>query len=87
MKRIHKEIADVKRENLGDITLAPSEQNLRIWRGSLPGPEGSVYEGGVFDVEMVLANDYPYVVVARVRSITHSKFARFTAPKALFKTK
>ncbi|KAF9038977.1 hypothetical protein BDZ89DRAFT_1061107 [Hymenopellis radicata] len=60
MKRIHKEIADVKRENLGDIKLAPSEQNLHIWRGSLPGPEGSVYEGGVFNVEMVLANDYPF---------------------------
>ena len=60
LKRIHKEIADVKRENLGDISLAPTD-NLRLWRGSLPGPEGSVYEGGVFHVELVLASDYPCV--------------------------
>lgn len=73
IKRIHKEIADVKRENLGDIKLAPSEQNMHVWRGSLPGPEGSVYEGGVFHVEMVLGSDYPYVIIVRVGNGTDSR--------------
>jgi len=33
---------------------------LHVWKGSLPGPLGSVYEGGVFDIEIVLPSDYPF---------------------------
>ncbi|TFK32315.1 ubiquitin-conjugating enzyme/RWD-like protein [Crucibulum laeve] len=60
MKRIHREIADLKKEDLGPITLAPEEDNLYLWKGSIPGPEGSVYEGGVFNVEVHLPTDYPF---------------------------
>ncbi|KAF9473379.1 hypothetical protein BDN70DRAFT_885893 [Pholiota conissans] len=60
MKRITREIADLKREDLGDIKLEPNEHNMNIWKGSIPGPEGSLYEGGVFDVEIVLPPDYPF---------------------------
>ncbi|KAF8965467.1 ubiquitin-conjugating enzyme/RWD-like protein [Flammula alnicola] len=60
MKRIHREIADLKREDLGPIVLEPNEKNLNIWKGSIPGPQGSVYEGGMFDVEIVLPSDYPF---------------------------
>ena len=59
MKRIRREMADIQKEDLGNITLAPLEDNMHIWRGSIPGPEGSVYEGGVFHVEITLPNDYP----------------------------
>jgi ubiquitin-conjugating enzyme E2 D/E len=59
MKRIRREMADILKEDLGNITLAPLEDNMHIWRGSIPGPEGSVYEGGVFQVEITLPNDYP----------------------------
>ena len=60
MKRIHREIADLKKEDLGPIVLQPIENNLYVWKGSIPGPTGSVYEGGVFDVEIILPSDYPY---------------------------
>ncbi|KAJ7698873.1 ubiquitin-conjugating enzyme/RWD-like protein [Mycena metata] len=60
MKRIHKEIADVKKEDLGDITLLPSDNDLFVWVGTLPGPEGSVYEGGVFNIAINLPPDYPF---------------------------
>jgi hypothetical protein len=59
LKRINKEIADVKKEDLGNITLVPSD-NLFVWEGTLPGPEGSVYEGGVFNIAINLPPDYPY---------------------------
>ncbi|KAJ6617568.1 ubiquitin-conjugating enzyme/RWD-like protein [Mycena sp. CBHHK59/15] len=59
LKRIHREISDVKKEDLGDITLVPSD-DLFVWRGTLPGPEGSVYEGGVFNVAVNLPPDYPF---------------------------
>ncbi|KAF7368941.1 hypothetical protein MVEN_00220300 [Mycena venus] len=59
LKRINKEIADVKKEDLGDITLVPSD-DLFVWNGTLPGPEGSVYEGGVFNIAVNLPSDYPF---------------------------
>jgi len=61
LKRIHREVADLKKEDLGTIVLTPSDDNLFLWKGSIPGPEGSMYEGGVFNFEVVLPADYPYV--------------------------
>ena len=61
LKRIHREIADVAKEDLGQITLVPTPDNLFVWKGSIPGPQGSPYEGGVFGVDLVLASDYPCV--------------------------
>lgn len=70
IKRIHREIADLKKEDLGPIVLGPSDDNLYLWKGSIPGPEGSVYEGGVYNFEVNIPPDYPYVVgsltVARI---------------------
>ncbi|KAI0084993.1 ubiquitin-conjugating enzyme/RWD-like protein, partial [Irpex rosettiformis] len=60
LKRIHREIADLKKEDLGAIKLAPSGDNLFHWSATLPGPEGSVYEGGVFNVDIILGPDYPF---------------------------
>ena len=45
IKRIHREMADLAKENLGQITLAPSDDNIFLWKASIPGPQGSVYEG------------------------------------------
>ncbi|KAF8841473.1 UBC-like protein [Paxillus ammoniavirescens] len=60
MKRIHREIADAKKEDLGAITLAPTQDSLYHWKGAIPGPQGSPYDGGVFDVDIQLAPDYPF---------------------------
>lgn len=62
MKRIHREISDVKKEDLGAITLAPTQDSLYRWKGTIPGPQGSPYEGGVFNVDIQLGADYPYVL-------------------------
>lgn len=61
LKRIHREVADLKKEDLGTMTLGPSDDNLFLWKGQIPGPAGSVYEGGMFDLDVNLASDYPYV--------------------------
>ncbi|KAL0575700.1 hypothetical protein V5O48_006260 [Marasmius crinis-equi] len=60
LKRIHREVADLKKEDMGAMTLSPSEDNLFLWKGTIPGPEGSVYEGGIFNLDVVLASDYPF---------------------------
>ena len=59
LKRIHREIADLKKEDLGSITLGPAGDDLFHWKATIPGPEGSVYEGGVFNVDINLGHDYP----------------------------
>ncbi|BEJ17129.1 hypothetical protein CspHIS471_0605300 [Cutaneotrichosporon sp. HIS471] len=59
-KRIRKEISDLARENLGAISLAPNESNIFQWRATIPGPVGSPYEGGVFDVDIRIPEDYPF---------------------------
>ena len=62
MKRIHREIADLKKEDLGKIMLSPkADDNPFTWLARIPGPEGSVYQGGVFEAEIQLPLDYPCV--------------------------
>jgi len=60
LKRIHREIADLKKEDLGSISLKPSDDNLFNWTAAIPGPEGSCYEGGLFHVDITLGHDYPF---------------------------
>ncbi|WVO19179.1 uncharacterized protein IAS62_000457 [Cryptococcus decagattii] len=59
-KRIKKEIADLAKEDLGSIILAPEETNILHWKARIPGPVGSPYEGGVFDVDIRVPHDYPF---------------------------
>ncbi|KLO15196.1 DUF300-domain-containing protein [Schizopora paradoxa] len=42
------------------MSLAPTDANVFLWKGSIPGPEGSPYEGGVFQVNIELMKDYPF---------------------------
>ena len=88
-KRIQREINDLKKEDLGDIDLEPTD-NILVWKGVLPGPQGSVYEGGVFQVEIQLPNDYPFVLLVSLLlflALTHIALDSFSAPKVAFKTR
>ncbi|EJD51888.1 hypothetical protein AURDEDRAFT_181473 [Auricularia subglabra TFB-10046 SS5] len=59
-KRIHKEWADLQKEELGAMSLAPKGDDMFNWEAKLPGPEGSVYDGGLFAVDIQLPTDYPF---------------------------
>ncbi|WWC70666.1 uncharacterized protein I206_104617 [Kwoniella pini CBS 10737] len=59
-KRIKKEITDLSKENLGSIILYPIESNIFQWKSILPGPIGSPYEGGSFEIEITVPEDYPF---------------------------
>ncbi|CED82785.1 Ubiquitin-protein ligase [Phaffia rhodozyma] len=61
IKRINKEISALSKEtDLGGIVLQPSDQDITRWTCVLPGPIGSVYEGGQFHVSVQLPPDYPF---------------------------
>jgi hypothetical protein len=55
------QMIDLAKEDLGDITLTPNEANIFAWIAVLPGPAGSPYEGGMFEVDIKIPEDYPYV--------------------------
>ena len=87
LKRINREFADIQKEDLGGMKLSPMEENMFLWKGTIPGPAGSVYEGGLFDIEVLLPPDYPYVLLLSTLELSPHSRSRFSAPKAVFKTK
>ena len=54
-----RQIADLAKENLGELSLTPDESNIFRWKAILPGPAGSPYEGGMFEVNINVPHDYP----------------------------
>lgn len=59
LKRINKEIADLQKEDVGDILLYPQEDNIHRWTGWIPGPDDGPYQGGQFELKIDLPTDYP----------------------------
>lgn len=53
------QIADLAKEDLGEIQLAPDESSIFKWKAILPGPAGSPYEGGRFQVDITVPPEYP----------------------------
>jgi ubiquitin-protein ligase len=65
---INRELADLSKEDMGGMTLAPTDANLLEWKATIPGPQGSPYEGGLFHVDIILPEDYPYVLESKAKS-------------------
>jgi ubiquitin-conjugating enzyme E2 D/E len=53
------QINDLKREDLGGMRLEPTDTNILVWSGAIPGPEGSPYQDGIFEFDLTLPVDYP----------------------------
>ena len=43
-----------------DDTRVPSNPGWRHLVGTITGPEGTPYEGGVFDVDILIPREYPF---------------------------
>lgn len=71
LRRIRKEIEDMKKNPPDNCSAGPSDENdLFVWRATIMGPEGSPYHGGIFNLSINIPADYP-----------------FKAPKIIFTTK
>ena len=57
--RIQKEINNLEKEQIPGIFITVDEVNLRHFRAVIVGPEGTPYEGGMFNVELFLTDSYP----------------------------
>ena len=71
LRRIRKEIEDMKKTPPDNCSAGPTDENdLFNWRATIMGPEGSPYHGGIFNLSINIPPDYP-----------------FKAPKIVFTTK
>lgn len=57
------------REPCDGITAHPSEDNARYFLVSIKGPSDSAYDGGIFNLELFLPDDYP-MTAPKVRFTT-----------------
>ncbi|XP_045746258.1 ubiquitin-conjugating enzyme E2 E3-like [Mirounga angustirostris] len=59
-KRIQKELAEITLDPPPNCSAGPKGGNIYEWRTTLLGPPGSVYEGGVFFLDITFSSDYPF---------------------------
>lgn len=62
MRRIAKDLADIHADTKSQITAVPvnQQEDITHLRGSFPGPPGTPYEGGTYNVDIKIPTDYPF---------------------------
>ena len=67
--RIVKETEKLAKESPPGIIASPTAENPRYFKVVVAGPTSSAYEGGIFNLELFLPEDYP-MVPPKVRFLT-----------------
>ncbi|XP_070186141.1 ubiquitin-conjugating enzyme E2-24 kDa-like [Littorina saxatilis] len=59
-RRLQRELAEITLEPPPNCSAGPKGDNLYEWVSTILGPKGSVYEGGVFFLDIHFSPDYPF---------------------------
>ncbi|EIW81534.1 hypothetical protein CONPUDRAFT_165646 [Coniophora puteana RWD-64-598 SS2] len=60
LRRVNKEISDCKNDKTSNITIDLIGDSPFHLKGSFPGPSGTPYEGGHFEVDIAIPESYPF---------------------------
>lgn len=60
VSRVQKELVEVERDKLSGVSIQISGDNLAHMQGTIEGPSGTPYEGGVFTIDIHLPSAYPF---------------------------
>jgi len=60
LRRVNKEITDCKNDKSSQIKIDLIDESPFHLKGSFPGPQGTPYEGGHFEVDIVIPESYPF---------------------------
>uniref|UniRef100_A0A8C4QIF8 E2 ubiquitin-conjugating enzyme n=1 Tax=Eptatretus burgeri TaxID=7764 RepID=A0A8C4QIF8_EPTBU len=58
--KIQKELAEITLDPPPNCSAGPKGDNMYEWRSTILGPPGSVYEGGVFFLDITFTPEYPF---------------------------
>lgn len=59
--RLEKELKEVSKEDTSGVRAFPvSDADMRHLKATVQGPEGTVYDGGVFQVDIQIPKQYPF---------------------------
>ena len=58
--RIKKEYNDLQKEKNTNVQVKLVNNDFRHWKGRIKGPIDTCYQGGVFDVDIIIPDDYPF---------------------------
>lgn len=58
-RRLLKDLQKIQKEDDGGITATPDENNLFVWEALIEGPEGTPWEGGLFELKLEFTESYP----------------------------
>ena len=58
--RIKKEYQDLQKEKNSNVKVKLVDNDIRHWKGRIKGPIDTCYQGGIFDVDIVIPNEYPF---------------------------